>query len=783
MKLIFKNFRDYWFMVVPIFILLIVQAFCDLALPDYTSAIIDTGIASSGIEHAVPQYLSKSGYKTVMTYLTDEEKAEWENAYQFDDDNYYYVLKDASKSNWEMLDEKFQKPIAIVYMLTGQQNSMFGNSDAMPDMSDIDMSEIDMSQMQNMDFSSMSLADIDPEMLPPQFQEIYYAYSDMLAQMGLDIKSPTLLLDIRGKLEEQLATLGDSMIFSMAKNYSKAEYEACDIDITKIQKDYMWRIGAKMLGMSFGMAVCSVLVGFLASRTGAGVGKKLRRNVFSKVIGFSNAELDKFSTASLITRSTNDVQQIQFVTVILLRIVLYAPILAIGGIINIQRYKSGMAWIIILAVALVVSLIAILMVVAMPKFKIMQDLVDRVNLISREILTGLPVIRAFSREKTEEERFEKANQDLTNVMLFTNRAMVFMMPAMMIIMNGVSVLIVWTAAKKIDAGVLEVGSMTAFITYAMLIIMGFLMLTMVSIMLPRAAIAANRIQEILDTKEIITEKADAQAKEFTDATITFEHVSFKYPDGEENVLEDIDFVARPGQTTAIIGSTGCGKSTLVKLIPRFFDVSEGSIKIGGVDIRDQKLDSLRGQIGYVPQKGILFSGDIKSNIAYGAPDITEEGIKEAARIAQAESFIEEKPEKYESSISQGGGNVSGGQKQRLAIARAIARDPKIYIFDDSFSALDFKTDTALRKALSEKTENGTVLIVAQRVSTILNADQILVLEEGKLIGKGKHKDLVETCETYRQIAQSQLSEKEFAASIAEETVNNGNVNNTGKGEC
>lgn len=740
MRLIFKNFAKYWYMVIPILALLIVQCICDLALPDYTSGIIDTGIANSGIEHAVPQYITEGGYQAIHAFLTENEAEDWSQAYTYEESKSYYELTNTEKENWDNLDLEFQKVIAAVYMVTGQQNSGYENVSL-----------------------NMSMEDMSPE----DMQKM----SQVLQSMGLDIKSPTLLQDIRQLLESKLSGLGETMVFSMAKNFAKSEYEKCGIDLNKIQSNYMWRVGGKMLGMALIMAICAVIVGYLASKVGAGVGRNLRRRVFSKVIGFSNAELDKFSTASLITRSTNDVQQIQFVSVILLRVVLYAPILAIGGIINIQKYRSGMAWIIVLAVALVVSLIAALMVVAMPKFKIMQTLVDNVNLVAREILTGLPVIRAFSREKTEEDRFDGANTELTNVMLFTNRAMAIMMPGMMSVMNGISVLIIWVAAQKIDAGVLEVGSMTAFITYAMLIIMGFLMLTMVSIMLPRAAIAADRIQEVLDIQEVIKEKDNAVAEEYKNATVEFRHVDFKYPDGEENVLEDIDFVASPGQTTAIIGSTGCGKSSLVKLIPRFFDVNEGSILVGGTDVRDQSIESLRGQIGYVPQKGILFSGDIRSNIAYGAPGISEEGIKEAARIAQAENFIEAKPDKYDSSISQGGGNVSGGQKQRLAIARAIARNPKIYIFDDSFSALDFKTDTALRKALAEKTENATVIIVAQRVSTILNADQIIVLEDGKMIGKGTHRELVETCETYRQIAQSQLSDSEFKKSIGEDVEN------------
>lgn len=521
-----------------------------------------------------------------------------------------------------------------------------------------------------------------------------------------------------------------------------------------------------MLGMALIMAITAILVGFLASRTAAGVGRDLRAKVFRKVIGFSNAELDRFSTASLITRSTNDVQQIQIVTVMLLRMVLYAPILAIGGIINVRQYNSGMSWIIVLAIAMVTCLIAVLMIVAMPKFKVMQTLVDKVNLVAREILTGIPVIRAFSREKKEEERFDDANSELTRVMLFTNRTMSIMMPMLMLMMNGISVLIIWVASQRIDSGVLEVGAMTAFITYSMLIIMGFLMLTMVSIMLPRAGIAADRIQEVLDTENTIVDKADARQTASTDATICFDHVCFKYPDGGENVLTDIHFTAKPGQTTAIIGRTGCGKSTLVKLIPRFFDVTEGSITVGGTDVRDYSVETLREQIGYVPQKAVLFSGDINSNIAYGAPNASAKDIEEAAAIAQATDFIEEKADGYNSAIAQGGTNVSGGQKQRLSIARAIARHPKIYIFDDSFSALDFKTDTALRKALSEKTKDATVIIVAQRVSTILNADQIIVLEDGKMIGIGTHRELVENCEEYKQIAQSQLSEEEFRASIA-----------------
>ena len=748
MKNIFRNLKKYWYFVLMILMLLFVQAYCDLSLPDYTSNLIDVGIANSGIEHAVPEYLTESGFYEVGIFLTDEEKKDWESAYVYDEGKGYYILASAEDER-ERLDEKFARIIAIVYMMTSQQDSALEGVD-----------------MTSVNFSNMDMSAVDPTQMSPEQLEQLQKIQQTLADMGIDMTSDTLMLDIRGVFEERLKSLGDSIIASMAKQFTRKQYELCGISMEQLQTDYLWSTGTKMMGMALIMAVCAILIGFLASRTAAGVGRDLRGRVFRKVIGFSNAELDRFSTASLITRSTNDVQQIQFVTVMLLRMVLYAPILAIGGIINIRQYHSGMSWIIVLAIAAVMCLIAVLLIVAMPKFKIMQILVDNVNLVAREILTGIPVIRAFSREKKEEERFDDANGELTRVMLFTNRLMSVMMPTLMLMMNGVSALIIWVASKKIDSGVLEVGAMTAFITYSMLIIMGFLMLTMVSIMLPRAGVAADRIQEILDTEMTIVDKDDAVLAAPDDATVCFDHVSFKYSDSGENVLSDIHFTAKPGHTTAIIGSTGCGKSTLVKLIPRFFDVTEGSISIGGADVRDYSIETLRAQIGYVPQKAVLFSGDIKSNIAYGAPNASEQDIREAALIAQASDFIEEKADGYDSAISQGGTNVSGGQKQRLSIARAIARHPKIYIFDDSFSALDFKTDTALRKALSKKTKDATVIIVAQRVSTILNADQIIVLEDGKMIGRGTHRELVENCEEYKLIAQSQLSEAEFRASIA-----------------
>ncbi|MCH5199526.1 MAG: ABC transporter ATP-binding protein [Oscillospiraceae bacterium] len=746
---IFRNLKKYWYLVLLILALLFVQAYCDLSLPDYTSVLIDVGIANSGIEYAVPQYISKSGFMEVQLFLTEEEKQHWNEAYAPDGDR--YALTSGSQENWSALDEEFSHIIAVVYMMTSQAGS---------ETEGMDFSAVN--------FGNMDMSALDPTvMTPEQLQQLQTA-GQMLAELGVDITSPTLMLDLRQVFEEKLSTLGDSIISSMAKQFAREQYEQCGIDLDKMQTDYLWVTGLKMMAMALIMAVVAIIIGFVASKIAAGVGRDLRGNVFRKVMGFGNAELDKFSTASLITRSTNDVQQIQFATVMLLRMVLYAPILAIGGIINISRYDSGMNWIIVLAIAVVFCLILLLLALTMPKFKIMQKLVDRVNLVAREILTGIPVIRAFGREEKENERFDEANTHLTKVMLYVNRIMSVMMPTLMIVMNGVSALIIWVAAQQIDAGVLEVGAMTAFITYAMIIIMGFLMLTAVSIMLPRAGVAADRIQEVLDTEPSIKDKEGAAAAKTApaeNAAVRFDHVSFKYPDGGENVLTDIDFIAEPGKTTAIIGSTGCGKSTLVKLIPRFFDVTEGTVSLGGTDVRDIALQTLRGQIGYVSQKAVLFSGDISSNIAYGAPDATQENIEEAARIAQATEFIEAKEEKYESAIAQGGTNVSGGQKQRISIARAIARDPKVYIFDDSFSALDFKTDTALRKALSEKTKDAAVIIVAQRVSTILSADQIIVLEDGKMAGKGTHRELVESCEEYRMIAKSQLSEKEYLASI------------------
>ena len=566
---------------------------------------------------------------------------------------------------------------------------------------------------------------------------------------------------IREKASETIDTMGSSLVSSMGVAYAVKQDKNAGLDMDAIQTRYLCVSGAKMVAMALLVALTTVLVGPSASRVAAGIGRYLRGNVYKNVINFSNAEMDKYSTASLITRTTNDIQQVQLVTVLMLRMVLYAPILGIGGIFKVMETGAGMEWVIALAVVLIIGVVLLLMVIAMPKFKLMQKLVDNVNLVSREILTGLSVIRAFGREKKEEERFDQANRSLTKTMIFTNRVMTFMMPTMTFIMYGLNVLIIWVASHKIDEGSMQVGAMTAFITYAMQIVMSFLMLTMMSIMLPRAAVSANRIEEVLKEVPSIKDPENPERLEEHNGVVTFNHVSFRYPNAKANVLTDIDFVAKPGQTTAIVGSTGCGKSTLINLIPRLYDVTEGSVMVDGHNVKNISMEELRDEIGYVPQKGVLFSGTIASNLRYGREEATDEEIAEAAQIAQATEFIEGKRDRYNSPIAQGGSNVSGGQKQRLSIARAIAKNPKIYIFDDSFSALDLKTDAALRKELAGKVKDSTVIIVAQRISTILHADQILVMDEGRIVGKGTHEELMSSCEVYQQIARSQMSAKEL----------------------
>lgn len=705
MSRIFKNLLPYWKSVIVILILLVLQAWCDLSLPQYTSDIIDVGIQNGGVEHVMPEAITQDEYKLAQIFMTDEEKTIWQESYDLDGDIYRRNVK--SEKTLSSYDEKFTLPLIINNQMTDEEKQQL-----------------------------MMLSD-----------------AGMLTDETVN--------QIREKASETIDTMGSSLVSSMGVAYAVKQDKNAGLDMDAIQTRYLCVSGAKMVAMALLVALTTVLVGLSASRVAAGIGRDLRGNVYKNVINFSNAEMDKYSTASLITRTTNDIQQVQLVTVLMLRMVLYAPILGIGGIFKVMETGAGMEWVIALAVVLIIGVVLLLMVIAMPKFKLMQKLVDNVNLVSREILTGLSVIRAFGREKKEEERFDQANRSLTKTMIFTNRVMTFMMPTMTFIMYGLNVLIIWVASHKIDEGSMQVGAMTAFITYAMQIVMSFLMLTMMSIMLPRAAVSANRIEEVLKEVPSIKDPENPERLEEHNGVVTFNHVSFRYPNAKANVLTDIDFVAKPGQTTAIVGSTGCGKSTLINLIPRLYDVTEGSVMVDGHNVKNISMEELRDEIGYVPQKGVLFSGTIASNLRYGREEATDEEIAEAAQIAQATEFIEGKRDRYNSPIAQGGSNVSGGQKQRLSIARAIAKNPKIYIFDDSFSALDLKTDAALRKELAGKVKDSTVIIVAQRISTILHADQILVMDEGRIVGKGTHEELMSSCEVYQQIARSQMSAKEL----------------------
>lgn len=717
MKKLVKFLKPYAVTIAAIFAVLMMQAYCDLSLPSYTSDIVNVGIQQGGIDDKVPMVLSEEDLRKLTIFMSQEEAAQVKDSYtlqteenEYDYDGAVYTLKGEVQEDEEALDE----------------------------LADI---------MQLPMFISVS-ASSDSEMA--QNLEMFQAMPEEQRSMALE------------QVKEQMKDVPDMVLTQSVPVYIKSVYQELGVNTDKIQIQYILHTGLKMLGLALLGMVASITVGFLAARVAASTGRDLRSRVFTKVIGFSNTEFDKFSTASLITRSTNDIQQIQTLTVMLLRIVLYAPVQAIGGIIKVFHTNVDMIWIIELGVALVFMIVIVLFIVAMPRFKRLQTLVDRLNLVMREILTGLPVIRAFSKERHEEERFDKANRDLMKTNLFVNRAMTFMMPLMMLVMNGITVLIVWSGAAGIDKGQMQVGDMMAFIQYTMQIIMSCLMICMISIMLPRAAVAAERVDEILTSKTAIDDPEEPKhLPGNSKGEVEFEHVSFRYPGAEHDVLHDLNFVAKPGQTTAIIGSTGCGKSTLINLIPRFYDVTEGTIRVDGLDVREMTQHDLRDKIGYVPQKGVLFSGTIASNILYGNQDGAEEEMKEAASIAQATEFIDEKPKKYESTIAQGGTNVSGGQKQRLSIARAIAKKPEIFIFDDSFSALDYKTDVVLRTALKEKTQDSTVIIVAQRISTILHAEQIIVLDEGKIAGIGTHKELLKSCEAYYQIASSQLSQAEL----------------------
>lgn len=772
MSRIFKNMIPYWKSIIIIVALLFVQAWCDLSLPSYTSDIIDVGIQNNGVEHVVPEALTAEEFETTEFIMTDEEADLWESIYEKDGD--IYRLQVTSRSELNEIDDTLAVPLIMNYQMSAMEESAVKELVAKQTGADVstleNVSIEDLGAMLGVNLQSFEQEkeDDDGNTVTVNCVDIRPVFESMVKSGMLEKDT---LLSMRDSMEDTIDTMGSSLVKSMGAAYAVSCDKAAGIDVEKIQKSYLVTAGLKMVGMALMIGIVTVLVGFFASRVGAGIGRTLREKVFKQVVGFSNAEMDKFSTASLITRSTNDIQQIQMVSVMLLRMVAYAPILGVGGVLKVMQTGAGMGWIIVLAILVILGYVMVLMAVTMPKFQLMQKLVDNINLVSREILTGLSVIRAFGREKKEEDRFDVANKDLTKTMLFTNRVMTFMMPGMMMIMNVLSVGIVWVGAHKIDAGTMQVGAMTAFITYAMMIVMSFLMLTMMSIMLPRAAVAADRIDEVIQTESSIHDAKEPEKVTTHNGVVKFSHVKFKYPGAEEDVLHDIDFTAEPGQTTAIIGSTGCGKSTLVNLIPRLYDVTDGSITLDGKDIRNITMSDLRDEIGFVPQKGVLFSGTIASNLRFGKDDATDEEIKKAAEIAQATEFIEAKDDKYESAIAQGGSNVSGGQKQRLAIARAIAKDPKIFIFDDSFSALDLKTDAALRKALAENVKDRTVIIVAQRISTILHAEQILVLDDGKIVGKGTHEELLKSCEVYRQIAKSQLSAKELGLEESEVALN------------
>ena len=750
MTKIFKQLARHWAVCLVVFALLFVQAYCDLALPDYTSKIVDTGIQQGGIESPLPQTVRQSTLDALSLLMSEEDAQKLQNAYQYylQDDGVLQLRSDLTEDERTALEEAVTTPDIVLYMAATQAaNTPAGQSNM---------------GMTGLAETPSAAADADTETVTPTAADLDTVCSQFAAMSQMPGFDRSML---QKQLDGAMSQL-DSTLLENLKSQSlllvQLEYEAQGV-AQDVQMGYLFRVGGQMLALTLLMVAVAMAVGFLASRVSAAIGRDLRRETFSSVIGFSNAEIENFSTASLITRTTNDIQQVQFVCVILLRMVAYAPILGIGGVLHVVGNSSGLSWIVVLDVALLLLLLLFLMSVAMPKFKVMQQLVDRLNLVSREILTGIMPVRAFSREKFEEQRFDKANRELMGTQLFTNRAMVAMMPFMTLIMNGTSLLIVWFGGKAMDAGTMQVGEMIAFITYTMQIVMSFLMLAMVAVMLPRAGVAADRIDEVIKTPSTIHDPAAPKAlpADGTHGVVAFHDVSFRYPGSDEDALEHISFTARPGETTAIIGSTGCGKSTLLNLIPRFYDVTEGSVTIDGVDVRDMTQAQLHDELGYVPQKGVLFSGTITSNLKFGGDHITDADAEQAAEIAQATEFISAKPEGFDSPIAQGGSNVSGGQKQRLSIARAIAKHPQIYLFDDSFSALDYKTDVALRRALKAKTDNATVIIVAQRISTVLHANQILVLDEGRIVGKGTHAQLMESCPAYQEIARSQLSQKEL----------------------
>ena len=783
MRNLLKHLKPYVATIVVIIGFLIVQAFCDLSLPSYTSDIVNVGIQQGGVDETIPEAVTEEEMKKLLLFMSKEDSKKVLEAYElkeadveYDCEGNVYVLKESVLDNAETVDNLtgiMGHPMLLVSgfesdsdMTKQMEDSMRENmKSAIQAQAEAKAGEAT-EQMTEQEKEALAA---NPELAAKQQEEMQAQIDAQIEKIDeanifeiMEMIPDEQRMEMISQIMEKLSDMPDTIVEQAATTYIKSAYEKLGRDTESIQNQYILKTGAKMITLAFLGMMASVMVGLLASRVAARTGRDLRSRVFTKVVGFSNAEFDHFSTASLITRSTNDIQQIQMLVVMLLRMVMYAPIMAVGGIIKVFHTNVDMSWIIALAVIVILLVVLVLFVVTMPKFKILQNMVDRLNLVTREILTGLPVIRAFSTEKYEANRFDKANKDLMKTNLFVNRAMTFMMPVMTLVMNGITVLIVWNGAYGIDNGSMQVGDMMAFIQYTMQIIMSFLMICMISIMLPRAAVSADRVDEILTSKASISdpEEPSTLPKE-NKGEVVFEHVNFRYPGAEEDVLSDIDFTAKPGQTTAIIGSTGCGKSTLVNLIPRFYDVTGGKIMIDGVDIRKMSQHDLRDKLGYVPQKGVLFSGTIRSNILYGNPEGTDKEMTEAASIAQATEFIEEKRKKYDSPIAQGGNNVSGGQKQRLSIARAIAKKPDVFIFDDSFSALDYKTDVTLRAALKEKTKDSTVIIVAQRISTILHADQIIVLDEGKIAGIGTHKELLANCDAYYQIASSQLSKEEL----------------------
>ncbi|MBB2182093.1 ABC transporter ATP-binding protein [Lachnospiraceae bacterium MD1] len=728
-----------------VIVLLVIQAYTDLALPSYTSDIVNVGIVKSGIDSGVPAVIRKTELDRMTLLMTEDEKQAILP--------HYTLINTSDLSQKELTEYEKKYPLISseeLYKWDGKDKELLSDNLIFPStlLLFFESEEESSVQMQSKIYDSF----------PPGMIQEGTTIFDILPMLPEESRTQMI-----AGIREQLSKMPDMIIEQSAIAYVKAEYDAIGVNVHKMQTEYILTVGAKMIGLAFLGMLATILVSLLSSRIAAKMGRDLRKDVFQKVLSFSHKEMDQFSTASLITRSTNDIQNIQNMLVMLIRIVVYSPILAIGGIIKVLNTNTSMSWILILGVGALFLLIGLLMVIAMPKFKLIPKLTDRINLVTREILTGLPVIRAFSTVEHEEKRFDKANTDLTKNNLFVNRTMTIMMPAIMLIMNLIVVLIIWVGADKIDVGTMQLGDMIAFISYAMQIIISFLMLSLLSIMLPRASVSAARVDELLSTKISIQDPVEEAAlNDKIKGVLEFRDVSFRYPNAEEDVLSNISFIAKPGQTTAIIGSTGSGKSTLINLIPRFYDATQGTILIDGTDITKIKQHKLREKLGFVPQKGVLFSGTIESNIKFGNPDIADEFMKKAARIAQAEEFINTKPEGYEASISEGGTNVSGGQKQRLSIARAIARNPEIYIFDDSFSALDYKTDAALRKTLKSELSDSTVIIVAQRISTIMNAEQILVLNDGRIVGKGTHKELLKNCEVYQQIAASQLSKEELA---------------------